>query len=96
MGRWHIALLTLAGLAVVYACPPGQHSFYPPCLIKTLTGLNCPGCGSTRALHALLHLRFSEALALNPLFTCSAPALLALLVRYLRGTTEAHALPPRP
>jgi hypothetical protein len=81
MRRWHIAVLTLAGLAVVYACPPGEHSFYPPCLIKTLTGLSCPGCGSTRALHALLHLRFAEAFSLNPLFTCVAPVLPLWYVR---------------
>lgn len=81
MRRWHIALLTLTGLAVVYACPPGEYSFYPVCLIKTLTGFSCPGCGSTRALHALLHLRFAEAFSLNPLFTCAAPALLLWYTR---------------
>ena len=34
---------------------------------RTRTGLYCPGCGSTRALYALLHGRPGEALAMNPL-----------------------------
>lgn len=84
MRRWHWSCLILAGLAVVYACPPGDYPFYPPCLIRTFTGLSCPGCGSTRALHALLHLRFAEAFAFNPLFTCTAPALLLWSASKLR------------
>ncbi|MBI4890572.1 MAG: DUF2752 domain-containing protein [Acidobacteria bacterium] len=96
MRRRHWTLLILGGLAVVYACPPSQYGFYPLCPIKTLTGIACPGCGSTRALHALLHLRFVEAFALNPLFTCTAPLLLAWLARTFLQSKELHALPSRP
>ena len=83
---WSSIALTvaIAVLAIVYACPPGEYSFYPPCLIKWVTGLNCPGCGATRALHALLHLRFAEAFALNPFFTGAAPLLAAWTACALR------------
>ena len=62
-----LVLFFLAGLVVLYHFNPLQASFYPPCPFHLLTGLHCPGCGSTRALHALLHGRIREAFGYNPL-----------------------------
>jgi hypothetical protein len=39
----------------------------PLCPVKWLTGQDCPTCGVTRALFALLHGHFAEAAALNPI-----------------------------
>jgi hypothetical protein len=84
-----IAAAAALCLAVVYTFAPSENSFYPDCLFLRVTGWECPGCGSTRALHALLHLRLAEAMALNPLFTMAFPLLMlwALLqyVAVLRG-----------
>jgi hypothetical protein len=52
---------------VLYTFPPGAHTFYPPCLFHAITGFDCPGCGTTRALHHLLHGRVAEAFRLNPM-----------------------------
>ncbi|MFV0506503.1 MAG: DUF2752 domain-containing protein [Bacteroidales bacterium] len=41
-----------------------------------LTGYQCPGCGSQRALHQLLHLNIDEALKLNALFVVGLPYVL--------------------
>ena len=38
-----------------------------PCLYLLTTGLQCPGCGMTRALWALLRLDFAAAFSWNPL-----------------------------
>lgn len=63
---------------VVYAFPPAQYSFYPVCPIYRLTGWLCPGCGLTRALHALLHGDLFAAVTLNPLLVSMMPLLAAL------------------
>jgi len=39
----------------------------PLCPVKWLTGKDCPTCGVTRALFALLHGNVGEAAALNPI-----------------------------
>lgn len=59
--------VVVAGAWVLYTFPPGPGSFYPGCVFRSVTGYECPGCGTTRALHALLHGRVKEAFLLNPL-----------------------------
>lgn len=49
--------LVLAGvmaLVAVYAVVDPTAPFMPRCVFRTLTGWECPGCGSQRFLHALL------------------------------------------
>jgi hypothetical protein len=65
------------GLALVWRFDPAQVHFFPPCLFHALTGLQCPGCGSTRALHHLLHGDVGGALRLNPLLFALPPFLAA-------------------
>src|SRR4051812_28859789 len=55
------ALAGSAGIVVLYHFRPGVGSHYPPCPIYWATGLYCPGCGITRALHHLLHGRIDVA-----------------------------------
>ncbi|MEZ4650822.1 MAG: DUF2752 domain-containing protein [Candidatus Eisenbacteria bacterium] len=45
----------------------------PPCLFHELTGFHCTGCGSTRALLALLHGNIAEAWGQNPLLLLVLP-----------------------
>ena len=60
-------VILAAGAWVVYTFAPSAYGFYPRCPFKLLTGLDCPGCGSTRALHHLLHGQVGEAFRLNPM-----------------------------
>jgi len=64
----------VAGVYTLAVVPPTESSFYPRCISHSLTGLNCPGCGTTRALHALLNGRLVQALAYNPLAFIILPA----------------------
>ena len=61
-----IAAGASVGAAYLYAVDPNVPGHYPPCPFYFVTGLWCPGCGSGRALHALLHLDLGTALARNP------------------------------
>jgi hypothetical protein len=58
--------------------PTAAGSVLPPCPLHALTGLYCPGCGSTRALHALLHGDVPTALSMNPLLVIALPLLAAM------------------
>jgi hypothetical protein len=69
------ALLSVPAAVVLYQVPPASGSFYPPCLFHALTGLHCPGCGSTRCLHALLHGDLGQAAAYNVLLLLALPFL---------------------
>lgn len=63
-----ILAATFLGIGVVlYFFNPATHHFYPECQFHRLTGLNCPGCGMTRAAYALLHGEFAVALRDNAL-----------------------------
>ena len=53
-------------LVALYAFDPATTRLFPSCPFHLLTGWHCPGCGTLRAVHALLHGRFSQALHDNP------------------------------
>src|SRR5438309_10494082 len=62
------ALLTAGvGAGMLWFFDPASAGIFPSCPLHYLTGLYCPGCGSLRAIHALLHGNLSGACAMNPL-----------------------------
>jgi Protein of unknown function (DUF2752). len=67
-----------------------QHSiFFPKCPFCTLTGLQCPGCGSQRAIHCLLHLDFVQAFNYNALLVMAIPYLgLGIYFEYFNGKVK--------
>lgn len=71
------ACASLACAAILHRFPPEQYDFYPQCPIFRFLHVYCPGCGATRALAALLHLRIAEALHYNALVVMLVPVLLA-------------------
>ena len=83
--------LVLAALLVALF-PPTSSSFYPPCLLKSVTGLSCPGCGGLRALNAVVSGNFYEAHVLNPLVMLIIAYSLVRLVegprRFLAGLEQ--------
>ena len=79
--RMAIGGLAAAGLAAVYTFDPSKTWFYPPCPLRALTGLQCPGCGGTRALHALLHGDVAGAFAFNPMLFVAIATAIVVIVR---------------
>ncbi|MFN2532429.1 MAG: DUF2752 domain-containing protein [Pyrinomonadaceae bacterium] len=78
-------LTSLLVLTYVFMFDPGRTGFFPPCPFRALTGLTCPGCGSTRCLHQLVHGNIASAFKLNPLLIISLPFLIWALMRYTRN-----------
>jgi hypothetical protein len=70
-----LALTFLATATVLYLFDPRLYSFYPTCLFHRTTGLLCPGCGSLRAVHELLHGHLRAAFQYNPLLMAGLPFL---------------------
>lgn len=91
-----LAALGTAVLAVVD--PVTTH--VPLCPLKALTGLDCPFCGSLRAVHALTRFDVARALDHNAMFTLAVPALvICWTVWFLRSLgrplPESWRLPAR-
>ncbi len=82
--NWRIlfvaAMIGSAGVWVLRSFPPGDHGFYPKCVLHHWTGLHCPGCGSTRAIHSLVHGDIGGAIRNNPLLVLAAPVFAAGLL----------------
>jgi Protein of unknown function (DUF2752) len=66
-------VLIAAAAAVLLRFPPAQNHSYPVCPVYFVLHLQCPGCGGTRALAALLHGRLQEAVRWNALITLMLP-----------------------
>jgi hypothetical protein len=68
---------TVLVLALLYFFIDARHSnFFPACPFFTLTGLYCPGCGSQRAVSALLHGEVIDAINYNVMLVISVPLIL--------------------
>lgn len=73
----------VAGLVILGVFPPTNASWYPKCTLYTQTGLHCPGCGLTRAVHAALNGQVMEAVSQNVLVFLVVPWLLLMIGRGL-------------
>ena len=70
-----VAVIVIACIAIYSTFDPSTVRFFPRCTFLTLTGLKCPGCGTQRAIHALLHGNFLEAVRFNAMMVASVPLL---------------------
>jgi hypothetical protein len=65
----------------------------PICSFRAATGLDCPGCGATRATHALLHGQLVDAWRLNALWVLLSPFAVYAAISEVRLLTFGSALP---
>ncbi|MBD5176000.1 MAG: DUF2752 domain-containing protein [Bacteroidales bacterium] len=74
-----VGALAAAIATLYYIFDPVESRWAPRCIVRSLTGLDCPGCGSQRMIHALLHGDFRSAWDANPFLLCVSPLILAWL-----------------
>ena len=89
---WAVAVsVVLVALAVVYFfVDPMEVRWMPRCLWKVVTGTDCPGCGSQRMAHALMHGDLHGAWQANAYALCMLPLIVVML--WLEIFRERHPL----
>lgn len=58
---------------------PSATAWVPQCLFRRITGLECPGCGAQRMIHALLHGDIAGAWGYNPFLLLCVPLMLFMV-----------------
>lgn len=81
------------GLFLLRVYDPAQAGVFPPCPLYYFAGLYCPGCGSLRAIHQLLHGNLQAAWAMNPLTCVLLPFLIYGLVSEALLRLRGRGLP---
>jgi len=85
-------------MALTFWNPTGN-AFFPKCAFHYVTGLYCPGCGTQRALHHLLHARIATAFHHNAFAMLALPILAVGLWQWTLATwlaREPCVRTPRP
>jgi Protein of unknown function (DUF2752) len=94
-----LASLLAAGAAagVLAAIDPTDPRFRVTCPFLAITGHYCPGCGSVRAVDALLRGDLGDAVGFNPLTVAAVPLVAGLWLGWFRrsvtGTARRWAAP---
>ena len=83
-GPLAVAGLAVGALALTAAIDPNEPGHYPLCPTQALTGLDCPGCGSLRAMHALGRGDLGAAADHNLLLVAALPVLAWIWLRWVR------------
>jgi len=82
--RWILwgALVVVAILFIVtyFIFDPSKSSLFPKCPFLVLTGYKCPGCGSQRAIHAILSGDIYTAWHFNAVLVIFLPIIIAYIV----------------
>lgn len=77
-------LFAVAVLAASFVWPAGE-SRIVLCWFRAATGMPCPGCGLTRSICALSHLRLAEAVRFHPFGPLVYLLLVTLVVALVAG-----------
>lgn len=75
-----IALIPLicVFLYLLKSTNPEYSKFFPKCFLYKFTGIQCPGCGTGRAIYNLLNGNIKTAFLYNPLLFLAIPTLIIL------------------
>lgn len=78
-------------LTLYFIFNPSGSDFFPKCILFAHTGIYCPGCGSQRALHSLLHLNIKSTFSYNALFL---PAIITVGYHYSASAIQKKKQKP--
>ena len=80
---WKIILIGAMAIAAVpvYLFDPAEVCMFPPCPVHWAFRVYCPGCGTLRAVHYLLHGRIAEGFWMNSGMIALMPVLVWLLLK---------------
>ncbi len=80
---WGLLAAVSGVVAVLYLFSPYDSGLYAACPFKALTDLHCPGCGTLRGLHELIHGHLGAAFGLNPLMVLLLPFIAFSIIKYI-------------
>ena len=72
-------MLAVIAIGVFYALVDPLAAWMPKCPVKMLTGYDCPGCGSQRAVHAMLGGDLAAAWRYNAALIVAIPVIAFLV-----------------
>ena len=76
-----VVLVVLIVAALLYFfVDPAHTSWMPRCVILSITGFKCPGCGSQRMIHALMHGDLRLAAHYNAFLLGAIPVIVLYLI----------------
>jgi hypothetical protein len=68
--RYFFVLTIITAIIILYYMPEtlfkSDLNEYSYCIHKQIFGINCPGCGLTRAIFYFIHFEYKKAILLNP------------------------------
>ena len=71
----------VAGFLMAAFVDPVTARWFPQCPVHRFTGLDCPGCGTARAIHALARGDLRSAWHFNAIIFAAIPFLAAIVIR---------------
>lgn len=74
-------VIVIAIVVVYHFFDPTNSVYAPKCLLKTLTGYDCPSCGCQRLLYSWANGHFVEGLRYNYFFLVGVLYILLILLR---------------
>lgn len=88
-----VTIFCIVAVMIYLLFSPESSIYFPKCPVYMLTGLQCPGCGSQRAIHELLNLNIAAAFTYNPLMVISIPYLLVgfgthIILEYMADSSK--------
>jgi hypothetical protein len=89
-----VAGIAAAGCLLVGLVDPTRTQLFPPCPFKAITGgLDCPGCGATRAMHSMLNGDIAAAAGFNAMLLVALPYLLYSWLAWAMPAVTNRRLP---